>query len=416
MPELVLRDPVERVCSLYDRRQGELEQLGWGLADVYVELGGGGPRSSELHASFAEFFNGQTREALVESESRSRLEYWAGLPERAAGLRDEAIETLTTGGGVAVARDRANTPDPETRSLILAHNQIDAELHAHFRGAVERGWTPSRQRWLPPPPPRLPPPRRSGAICVLGAPRSGTSLTTRILNILSVDLGPEGKLMAPAQGNNPTGFWEHAGIAAVNEDILATLGGAPRQRWRWPPPLPEGWQSDPRLEPLRQTARATLQQSFASRPLWGWKDPRTSLTLPFWQEVLAQTTQVEKRARYVICVRHPQDVAASLKARDGMPAEESFELWLRYMSDALAHTEGQPCLCVSYESYFEDWEAQAKRLAAFLRLPPPNDEQRAAIAAHLDRTLWHHRDATRDPELPADCAALYAELSELARA
>jgi len=257
-----------------------------------------------------------------------------------------------------------------------------------------------------------------GAVCVLGAPRSGTSLTTRVFNILGVDLGPEDELMAPVAGNNRRGFWEHEGIADLNEEILATLGDAPRQRWRHPPPLPPGWQGDPRLD--SQRARAILERSFAIRPLWGWKDPRTSLTLPFWEEALAGAEGVESEVRYAICLRHPLDVAASLEARDEMPVEESLALWRRYMSDALAHTEGKPRICVAYEGWFAGREAQAERLAAFLGLPGLTGEQREGIGRHLDERLRHHRDGGDESEagaaLPAEVRELYALLSELAEA
>ncbi len=262
--------------------------------------------------------------------------------------------------------------------------------------------------------------RSAGAVCVLGAPRSGTSLTARILNILGVHLGSGEELMEPAGGNNPAGFWEHEGIADLNEDILATLGDAPRQRWRYPPPLEDGWEHDPRLEPHRQAARSMLERSFAGRPLWGWKDPRTCLTLPFWREALAQTAQVEARMRYAICVRHPLDVAASLEARDGMSHEESVRLWLRYTWQAVVQTSGQPRAFVSYEGYFPSWEDQAARLARFLGLADLAGAQRSAIEAHLDEDLWHHRDGGRGTDrraeeagLPPDAADLYALLSEL---
>jgi O-antigen biosynthesis protein len=258
-----------------------------------------------------------------------------------------------------------------------------------------------------------------GAVCVLGAPRSGTSLTARALNILGVDLGPEAELMNPAAGNNQRGFWEHQGIADLNEDILATLGDAPRQRWRHPPPLALGWQRDPRLDSHRGRARSILERSFAIRPLWGWKDPRTSLTLPFWEEALPRAEGVESEVRYAICVRHPLEVAASLRERDGMPAEESIELWRRYMSDALTHTEGKPRICIAYESYFPAWEAQAERLASFLGLPGLTGEQRVAIGRHLDEGLRHHRDGGRDERtggsLSGEIGELYALLTELAR-
>jgi hypothetical protein len=423
---MVLRDPVEWVCSLYDERREEFGERGWSMADVYLELGGGGSRSSELHARSGEFFNGQTRLALRRRD-QEKLEYWAGIPERGAALRNAALEAFAGEEPIPVARGEALSltagsrgwPDPKTRSLILAHNQIDAELHAHFAGLVEREGQ-IRARGPKPRPRRRARVPSDGAVCVLGAPRSGTSLTARILNVLGVDLGPEDELMSAAAGNNHVGFWEHEGIADLNEDILATLGEAPRQRWRRPPHLPEGWERDRRLDSHRRAARSLLEQSFAYRPLWGWKDPRACLTLPFWQEVLTHAAGVETRLRYVICVRHPLDVAASLQARDEMSAEESHRLWLRYMSNAMAHTGGQPRLCISYESYFPEWETQAKRLAAFLGLPNPAEEQRQAIGAHVDEGLRHHRVANLgaggDSELPTEVRELYVALSELARA
>jgi hypothetical protein len=409
MSPLTLLDPIDYVGRLRQTRGEDLEELGWSLADVYLELGGGSPRSSVPNSAFAQFFNGQARRVLAAAGGRPRLDYWAGLPERGAAQRDTVVATLTQRHEIEVARATGWQPDPRTRSLILAHNQIDAELHAYFRGAAARRRPARRRRGTDPQ-------RATGAVCVLGAPRSGTSLTTRILNILGVDLGAEGELMAPAEANNAAGFWEHDAIAALNEDLLATLGGAPRQRWRQPPALEQRWERDPRLERHREAARSLLEESFAGRPLWGWKDPRNCLTLPFWRDALAQTAGVERAARYVICVRHPLDVAASLQARDGMSVDESLGLWSRYMSEALAQTAGEARVCVSYESYFPRWEEQAERLSAFLGLPPPGPAQLEEIATHIDESLRHHRGGDRDHELPEDVLGLYRELSELARA
>lgn len=251
----------------------------------------------------------------------------------------------------------------------------------------------------------------ANVVCILGKSRSGTSLTARVLNLVGVSLGPHEALMPPAANNNPKGFWEHRGIAMLDEEILAALCETPpqiRQAWRWPPPLEPGWERDPRLDSQRAAARVLLRESFAGEPLWGWKDPRTCLTLPFWRQLVPAL-------RYVICVRHPLDVAASLAARDEMAVDEALDLWQLYMAHAVANTLGSPRLVVSYESWFPAWEAQAERLARFVGAPGPSPAQRAAIAEHCEPALWHHRDGRAlDVPLPPETAALYDALTELA--
>jgi hypothetical protein len=252
----------------------------------------------------------------------------------------------------------------------------------------------------------------SAPVCVLGMSRSGTSLTMRVLNVLGVELGNEDELVEPLEGNNPAGFWEHGGIMELNEEILRAFDPTPQNIWRDPPPLPEGWQRDPRLTPHRRRARLILQRNFAGRPLWGWKDPRNCLTLPFWQELVPTL-------RYVICVRDPRDVAASLAARDGIPHEEAMALWSRHMVEATLHTSGGRRIFVSFESYFPAWEQQVERLAGFLDLPVPSEEQLASIDAHFDEKLWHHRGALHEaasPDLDAETADLFAALSAQAEA
>lgn len=419
----VLHDPVQRVCSLYERA-GEtgplaraIAERGWTIADVYRELSGAGPKDSELHALFADFFNGQARALIAAwTGDEAKLAYWAGMPQRGVALRDRALELLAVhdvvGTDERLDTSRSQPParavDPETRALILAHNEIDAELHAHYASAPRRHARRSTADRS-----RAGESHDGEAVCVLGMSRSGTSLTTRILNVLGVSLGREENLMAPVAGNNPKGFWENKAIVNLNEDILGEFTGktpSPRPMWHRPPPLPDGWERDPRLRPHRNAARAILRENFANTPLWGWKDPRVCLTLPFWQMLIP-------RIRYVICVRHPLDAAASLHARDGVPYADGLWLWLLYTSHAVLNTRGQQRTFVAHESYFPSWERQAERLSGFVGNGPISGGQRSAIADHLDDRLWHHRDGARqDGELPAEARTLYrllATLSEL---
>ena len=242
-------------------------------------------------------------------------------------------------------------------------------------------------------------------VCVLGMHRSGTSLITRMLNVLGVYLGPDERLMKPQEDNNPRGFWEHQLITDLNEAILARLGGS----WHEPPTFFPGWESAPELADLRQKARAVIHEDFAAAECWGWKDPRTCLTLPFWQRLSPPT-------RYVMCLRNPVDVAHSLQRRDGFSADKSARLWLTYMASALAHTVGQPRLLVFYEDVMRNWQVELRRLARFVDAPDPAEEDatQSAVQEFVEEELQHHRtsviDAADDGTLLFSAKSLYVAL------
>jgi hypothetical protein len=106
--------------------------------------------------------------------------------------------------------------------------------------------------------------------------RSGTSLVTRIVNLLGVHLGSDTNLIE-ANPANAKGFWEHQLIVDLNDDLLRKLGGRPYE----PPKLEAGWENASTLEIFEQQAHAIIQSDFSNVRMWGWKDPRTCLTLPF---------------------------------------------------------------------------------------------------------------------------------------
>ncbi|MQA73277.1 MAG: hypothetical protein GEU88_02810 [Solirubrobacterales bacterium] len=244
-------------------------------------------------------------------------------------------------------------------------------------------------------------------VCVLGMHRSGTSLVSRVLNVLGVDLGPEEHLMRPGL-SNPAGYWESRPIKEINDEILRRLGGS----WAKPPELAPGWESRRELNEVRRQARALIESDFSSADLWGFKDPRASLTAPFWQRMLAPM-------RYVVCVRNPVDVAASLEAREEerVPFDEGMWLWLTYVRAALAHTAGHPRQLVFYEDLMADPEPVVGRLARFIgtdRSDTAELEGRMAIRVARSEGLWHHRTAVPNVvdagRLPFPVKALYLAL------
>jgi hypothetical protein len=238
-------------------------------------------------------------------------------------------------------------------------------------------------------------------ICTLGAHRSGTSLVARILNLLGVHLGPDERILTSGE-DNPSGYWEHRPFVDINDEILIRFGG----EWDEPPVFPASWARDPRLADLRARARQLVAEDFAPEPLWGWKDPRTCLTLPFWQDLIGPM-------RYVVCVRNPSAVVASLTRRSIMTSERAERLWLAHMQAILAHTSGHPRMFVFYEDLIEHWPPTLQRMAAFIGDPARGDDPRVheAVRGFLDKALCHHRrsldDLAADPRISAATKALY---------
>ena len=244
-------------------------------------------------------------------------------------------------------------------------------------------------------------PVHATVICTLGMHRSGTSLVTRALNLLGVHLGADPRVMTSGD-DNPTGYWEYRPFVDINDELLARFGGA----WDEPPVFPAGWLHDPRLEDLKEKARTLLAEDFSATPLWGWKDPRACLTLPFWQDLIGPM-------RYVLCLRNPSAVLASLARRSGMSGEKAERLWLAHVQPTLSQTIGQPRIVVCYEDILEDWPRELRRLAAFIGNPARGDDPlvNAAMGAFIEQELWHHRmsmeDLARDPRISFPTKSLY---------
>jgi hypothetical protein len=229
---------------------------------------------------------------------------------------------------------------------------------------------------------------QSSAVCVLGFGRSGTSLTMRLLNLLGVEIGPNEDLLTPSEGDNPRGYWEPRWMVELNDEILARLGTV---WWRSLQAEP-GWEQSSEFDDLRELARRMLAEKFGAARLWGWKDPRTTLTLPFWRELVPD-------AKYVICLRNPADAISSIQRRPdpNLPVETWGDLWLEYTARALKETQGQRRALVFYEDYFQDPDKPLATMAELLDLQSPRREgalQR--LFEEIEQTLRHHATSPRE--------------------
>lgn len=224
--------------------------------------------------------------------------------------------------------------------------------------------------------------RQRRALLVLGMHRSGTSALTRLVNLLGVELGDK---LLPAHADNEKGYWEHEEIFQVDEYILNRLGS----RWDDVTLLPEHWPDSPRIRDGRDRLLQILRRDFGDTALWGLKDPRLCRLLPLWKGILRE---LETEPFFVIALRHPHEVAASLEKRNGFSQTKSLVLWLDHLLQAEEHSRGCPRLFVSYDQLLGDWRACAEKLAPLTRRPVSSlaPEVISQIERFLSPALRHH--------------------------
>lgn len=226
------------------------------------------------------------------------------------------------------------------------------------------------------------------ALIVLGMHRSGTSALAGSLHLLGADAG---RHLSVAQENiNPRGFWEHVGIEAAHERLLTKLGSG----WYDERPLPERWMESHEANKAKQALVSILREEFASSSLWLVKDPRMCRLLPLWKALLAE---LGVKPIYVLIVRNPSEVAASLARRDDFVEDKSRLLWLSHVLESERETRDQPRLIVSYEALLSNWKRSLAPLIEVHGLPLALNDPTAVknVDNFLEPALRHHSGSSR---------------------
>lgn len=217
-------------------------------------------------------------------------------------------------------------------------------------------------------------------LAIIGMHRSGTSLVARLLNIAGLYLGDEDDFY-PASESNVRGHWEHLAFLEGDEAFLESLGGTHLE----PPMLTGNWMSSPEANEFGKRIKSEVASIFEGQPVWGWKEPRTSLLVPLYRKIIPNL-------QFVVCLRNPLDVAESLHARNKISLKHGVALWHYYTQLALANTKPEERFIVEYGDFFENTEEALKRTLALAGLPIPAEgsETRAALIESIDKGLKHH--------------------------
>ncbi|MEM7585726.1 MAG: sulfotransferase [Acidobacteriota bacterium] len=259
-------------------------------------------------------------------------------------------------------------------------------------------------------------------VIILGMHRSGTSLLARLLEKQGLFVG--WKLAA----NHEASYFNKR-----NSWLLASAGG----RWDTPAAfdhvlddhaglalatdyLRQGLSALPIVEFLGPRRYLSYRSLLAVREPWGWKDPRTTVTLPIWLALFPE-------ARLVHMVRNGVDVAQSLTKRQGagrelgrqnlerhpkliqlLPKkgwfgtspraasrESAFQIWEEYLAYAERFTAGmgERLLELRYEELLASPQREMERLLDFCGLSPDPETLAASLSGiDADRAYSFRHD------------------------
>lgn len=237
-------------------------------------------------------------------------------------------------------------------------------------------------------------------LVILGMHRSGTSLLARLLERCGV-----------FQGCRLTGNHESEFFQSVDRDLLDLLGCSWAEIGAWP--TFEVLRDD--LSSLHGKTRKRLLAELLpehfgpsigpeARQLWGWKDPRTCLTMPLFADIFP-------RARIAFLRRDPRDVARSLIVRDekrydsgSHPSLDSVQarfrhyvdLWEDYNERATRALELFPLTtATAYESFVRSPREELEAILTGLEVPVPSDL--AAVVAEVRSDRAHRFVEDDDP-------------------
>jgi hypothetical protein len=230
-------------------------------------------------------------------------------------------------------------------------------------------------------------PRRAGGpsqIVVLGMHRSGTSATAGLLHACGAHVGGPGEMKVPSRVN-PRGFFERWDVRGICDGVLDAADAS------WWKVSRFDFQAIPKADRQALAARAgTVIAGLDRHPVWVMKDPRLCLTLPAFREHLGE------RAAAVLVVRHPVEIAQSLRRRDGFPVEAGLALWEAYVVAAVRNAAGLPLVRVRFAELVAAPAAAGRGLIEDLVRAGVAGLSARDFAEVIDPALRHHHNEATD--------------------
>jgi hypothetical protein len=227
----------------------------------------------------------------------------------------------------------------------------------------------------------------------------------QMLSRVGVYFGPEENLLEPNEFNRH-GYMEDKDLVDINSRILDLVGAA----WDHPPKLgldlsaaSSTWSLDD-LKWVSDMTLAMLARLRAPGCPWGMKDPRLSLTLPYFRAMVPDLATI-------VMVRNPLGVYNSLLRRGQSIDDFYSSMWLVYYQHINFHTPTDR-IVVHMGQLFDSPEFTIRRVLGYIghAVPDADISAAAALVDRADRHFWVSNEELAQVCKDESVLRMYADL------
>ncbi|QLA14923.1 hypothetical protein [Desulfolutivibrio sulfoxidireducens] len=239
-------------------------------------------------------------------------------------------------------------------------------------------------------------------LLLLGMRGSGLSVLSGCLHRLGVDFGVN--IVQSADPATSPGFYNQS-FSLAHDMLFRDL----RCSWDMIGGLPEDWLQSEAARIAKERILNLFETEFSGSYPCAVADPRLCRFLPLWREI-CETVGIKPRC--ILMIRHPHEVAQSLRTTTGAEMLNGHLLWLTHTREAIANLQGFHFFVLSFDELLADPVDSIHYFADTFRIPleTQSTQHIFQLLEYVKPELKHHTVPSHIDDLFKPYEWLYNQL------
>jgi hypothetical protein len=236
-------------------------------------------------------------------------------------------------------------------------------------------------------------------IFIFGMGKSGTSLVSQLVQDIT---DYQDRDLIQGRMDNVLGYFENRHMVRINSEILNKL----QVDWPLKERVRGGFKMN--FPEQEKSAQELFNNLFKKNNTLVLKDPRLTITLPFWLKQSESYT-----TKFIFVFRHPMEVALSLAKAAGFDTPSSLLSWELNNGFSLEIIKNQKTLILSYDKLMNQPRAEIQRIYTYLDLKPDPKELASQVFSALPEIRHYNFDTKNFENLTPSVVRMYKRVLEL---